>query len=76
MYDPITSAALFVLLVPGVAITLPPGGGIWAALLHAVVFYIVQSYAAPYVPWWGIWVAMVLAVGFRLWMSRTPPSSF
>lgn len=70
MYDSITSAFLFVLLVPGVLVTLPPSGGVMAAIVHAVVFYVVQAYLTAYVPWWAIWVAAGLVVGGKLWASR------
>lgn len=72
MYDLATSAVLFVLLTPGVLLTLPPSGGIMAALVHAVVFYVVQAYLSTLVPWWAIWVAGAVVVGGRLWMARTP----
>ncbi len=70
MYDLLTSAILFVILTPGVVLTLPPSGGIMAALVHAIVFYVIQAYLASYVPWWAIWVAGVVIVGGRLWSSR------
>jgi hypothetical protein len=71
MYDLITSSVLFFMLVPGVLITLPPGASILiSGLVHAVVFYVVQTYLAQYVPWWGIWVAAVVLVGLRMYMSR------
>jgi hypothetical protein len=71
MYDLITSAVLFFVLVPGVLITLPPGASILiSGLVHAVVFYVVQAYLATYVPWWGIWVGAVVLLGLRMYMSR------
>lgn len=40
------SALLFALLVPGVLVTLPPGGSRMTVLaVHAVVFALVSSYA-------------------------------
>ncbi len=76
MYDLLTSAILFVILTPGVVLTLPPTGGIMAALVHAVVFYVIQAYLASYVPWWGIWIAGVVIVGGRLWASRSATPSY
>ena len=71
MYDLITSALLFFILVPGVVITLPPGASILiSGLVHAVVFYVVQAYLASYVPWWGIWILAVGVLGLRFFMSR------
>ncbi len=70
MYDLLTSAILFVILTPGVVLTLPPTGGIMAAIVHAVVFYVIQAFLAQYIPWWAIWVAGVLIVGGRLWAAR------
>jgi hypothetical protein len=71
MYDSLTSALLFLLLVPGVVLTLPPSGGIMAAVVHAVVFYVVQVYLSAYVPWWGIWAAAAVIVGGKLFMARS-----
>lgn len=76
MYDLVTSALLFLLLTPGVLLTLPPSGGIMAALVHAVVFYVVQAYLSSYVPWWGIWVAAVVVVGGKLWMARSATPTY
>lgn len=75
MYDLLTSSVLFLALVPGVLVTLPPGGGITAAVIHAVVFYVVQRYVAQYVPWWGIWVIATIAVLLKVFGSA-PTSSF
>jgi hypothetical protein len=72
MYDLLTSSVLFLLLVPGVLVTIPPGGGIWAAVVHAIVFYVVQRWVAQYVPWWGIWVIAVIAVGLKLFSGGSP----
>ena len=71
MYDLATSAVLFVLLTPGVLLTLPPSGGIMSAVVHAVVFYVVQAFLSSFVPWWGIWVAGVVVVGGKLWAARS-----
>ena len=62
MYDLLTSTVLFVVLVPGVLLTIPPGGGLTAAIVHAVVFYVVQRYLAQYVPWWGVWILATIAI--------------
>ena len=79
MYDLFTSSLLFLVLVPGVLVTLPPGGGITAAVVHAIVFYVVQRYVAAYVPWWGIWIVAVIAVLLKVFggsSSPAPTSSF
>jgi hypothetical protein len=74
MYDLLTSSVLFVLLVPGVLVTLPPGGGIWAAVVHAIVFYVVQRFVAAYVPWWGIWVAAAVVLALKLFSTPAAPT--
>jgi hypothetical protein len=72
MYDILTTVALFVLLVPGVLVTLPPGASILvSALVHAVVFWAALKYLSAFVPWWGVWVIAVVAVGGKLYMSRS-----
>ncbi len=79
MYDLLTSTALFVLLVPGVLVTLPPGGGLAAAVVHAAVFYIIQAYLSSLIPWWAIWVAAAVVVGTKAWSARSAsptPSAF
>jgi hypothetical protein len=75
MYDLFTSSLLFVVLVPGVLLTLPPGGGITAAIVHAVVFYVVQRYVAQYVPWWGIWIVAAIAVLLKVFGGSSTPST-
>ncbi len=75
MYDLLTSAVLFFALVPGVLLTLPPGGGISAALVHAVVFYVVQRYVASYVPWWGIWIVAAVAILLKVFSNPSAPTS-
>jgi hypothetical protein len=75
MYDLITSSILFVVLTPGVLLTLPPTGGILAAIVHAVVFYVVQASFSQYVPWWGIWVAGVIAL-YRGFTASTSYSGY
>ena len=77
MYDPVTSSLLFFLLVPGVLITLPPGAStLIAALVHALVFWVVQNYLATYIPWWAIWVAAVVVAGGKYYASRSTPSYY
>ena len=76
MYDLITSALLFVLLTPGVLLTLPPGGSVLtAAVVHAIVFYVVQMYLAQFVPWWGIWVAAAVVIGVRIYSGSSTPTT-
>ena len=75
MYDLITSSILFVVLTPGVLLTLPPTGGIMAAIVHAVVFYVVQAYLSQYVPWWGIWANGVIAL-YRGFTASTSYSGY
>ena len=80
MYDLLTSSVLFVVLVPGVLVSLPPGGGITAAIVHGIVFYVVQRYVAQYVPWWGVWILAGIAVLLKVFgggsSTPTPTSSF
>jgi hypothetical protein len=71
MYDLLTSSLLFVVLVPGVVLTLPPGGGLIAAIVHAVVFYVIQAFVSPFVPWWGIWILATVVVLGKWYMSRS-----
>ena len=67
MYDLITCALLFFLLVPGVVVPALPGmNPLYSALLHAVVFYVVLSYISNFVPWWSLWVAAAVVIGLRL----------
>ncbi len=75
MYDLLTTTALFMLLVPGMVVTLPPSGGLSAIVVHAIVFYVVQSYLSRYVPTWAIWVALIGIVGFKVFWSRSAPTS-
>lgn len=73
MYDLITTALLFVILTPGVVLTLPPGASvITAAIVHAIVFYVVQAFASRYVPWWGIWIIAVVVIGARMYTPSAP----
>lgn len=77
MYDLLTSSVLFVILVPGVLVTIPPGGGITAAIVHGIVFWVVQRYVAQYIPWWGIWVIAAIALLLKVFgaTSSTPSST-
>ena len=74
MYDLLTSSVLFLILVPGVLVTIPPGGGITAAIVHAIVFYVVQRFVAQFVPWWGIWVVAALAVLLKVFATPAAPT--
>jgi hypothetical protein len=74
MYDLLTSSVLFLILVPGVLVTIPPGGGILAAVVHAVVFYVVQRYVAQFVPWWGVWVVATIAVLLKVFAAPAAPT--
>lgn len=77
MYDLATSAVLFFLLVPGILVTLPPGGSVvMAAIVHAVVFWVVQRFLSQYVPWWAIWIVGLLVAGGRFYFSQAPTSTF
>jgi hypothetical protein len=74
MYDLFTSTVLFFILAPGVVVTLPPGvSGYISALVHAAVFFVVQTYLPNYVPAWGIWIiGAVILMGRVYWSTRTP----
>lgn len=74
MYDLLTSSVLFLILVPGVLVTIPPGGGIIAAVVHAIVFFVVQRYVAQFVPWWGIWIIAAVAVLLKVFATPTAPT--
>lgn len=71
MYDLLTSSLLFVVLVPGVVLTLPPSGGLAAAVVHAIVFYVIQAFVSRYVPWWGIWILAVVVILGKWYASRS-----
>lgn len=72
MYDGITSALLFVALVPGVILSL--GSGITAAIIHGVVFYVIQRFISQYVPWWIVWAVVIIAVGWKFFGGSSTPS--
>jgi hypothetical protein len=74
MYSLLTSAVLFIVLTPGVLVTIPPGASpVVAAIVHAIVFYVVQAYLSTIVPWWAIWIIGGLVVGMKLF-TRTSPA--
>lgn len=64
MYSALTSAILFVALVPGVIVSI--GSGITAAVIHGAVFYAIQQFVSQYVPWWILWAIVIVAVGLKL----------
>jgi hypothetical protein len=74
MYDLLTTALLFVLLTPGVLLSLPSSthGDIVTALLHALVFWIVLRFLSGYVSWWIVWLVGVGILGYKFY---TPASS-
>jgi hypothetical protein len=74
MYDLFTSSILFFVLVPGVLVTLPPGGGFTAAVVHAIVFYVVQRWVAEYVPWWGILLVALVVVALKVFGGSSAPT--
>lgn len=75
MYGVYTSAALFFVLTPGVLVTLPPGGSPHiVALVHAVVFFVVNRYLSSYVPFWAIWVVAAIVFLARFYMARSQPT--
>jgi hypothetical protein len=85
MYDIITTAFIFFLLVPGVVLTFPPGvSPMISAVVHAAVFYIVLRYASDYIPFWVIWVIAGGMIAYKLFAPSStpvdsmysPPSSF
>jgi NhaP-type Na+/H+ or K+/H+ antiporter len=70
MYDILTTSILFVLLAPGVLLTLGPST-LTAAVVHAVVFYVILRFVSVFVPWWGIWIIAAVLLGGKLYMSRS-----
>jgi len=74
MYDLLTTALLFVLLTPGVLLSLPSSthGDILTAVVHALVFFVVLRFLSGLIPWWAIWVVGVGAIGYKFY---TPASS-
>ena len=74
MYDILTSSLLFIILTPGILLTIPPSGGIMAAVVHAVVFYVVQSYLSSMIPSWVIWLSAIAIVGIKI-RASSPTTS-
>jgi hypothetical protein len=74
MYDLITSSLLFVVLVPGVVLSI--GSGVVAALIHGAVFYAIQAFLSQYVSRWIIWAIVIAAVGWRLSSGMTGTPSY
>ncbi len=74
MYDLLTSTLLFVLLVPGFVVTLPPSGGLAAIIVHAIVFFVVQTFLPPYVPSWGIWIIVAGVVLAKVFFRPAAPT--
>ena len=67
MYDLLTTALLFVLLTPGVLLSLPSSnhGDILTALVHALVFWVVLRFLTAYIPWWMVWAAGIVVIGYK-----------
>jgi len=76
MYDLLTSTLLFVLLVPGFVLTLPPSGGLSAIIVHAIVFYVVQAFLPQYVPSWGIWIVVLGLVAIKVFAARSAAPTY
>lgn len=74
MYDLFTTALLFVVLTPGVLLSLPSSahGDITTALIHALVFWIILRFVSGYISWWVIWLVAIAAIGYKFY---TPASS-
>ena len=64
MYDLFTTALLFVVLTPGVLLSLPSSahGDITTALIHALVFWIILRFVSGYISWWVIWLVAIAAI--------------
>ena len=67
MYDLLTTALLFVILTPGVLLSLPSSvhGDVLTALVHAVVFWVVLRLLSGMIPWWAVWIAAAALVGYK-----------
>jgi hypothetical protein len=78
MYDVVTSSLLFIALVPGVILSV--GSGVTAAIIHGVVFYVIQRFISQYVPWWIIWAVVILGVGWKFFggssANYSPPVGY
>ena len=68
MYDLLTTALVFVLLTPGVLLSIPSSthGDILSAFLHALVFWIVLRFLSNFVSWWVIWLVAIAAIAFKM----------
>jgi len=73
MYDLITSSLLFIALVPGVILSV--GSGVTAAIVHGVVFYVIQRFVSQYVPWWIVWAVVIIGVGWKFFGKSSTDSS-
>jgi len=75
MYDLLTTALLFILLTPGVLLSLPSSthGDILTALVHALVFWVILRFLTAYIPWWVIWVVGIGAVGYKFSSGSSNP---
>ena len=73
MYDLFTTALLFVVLTPGVLLSLPSSahGDITTALVHALVFWIILRFVSGYISWWVIWLIALAVIGYKFY---TPAS--
>jgi hypothetical protein len=74
MYDLATSSLLFVVLVPGVVLSL--GSGITAAIVHGIVFYVIQRFISQYIPWWIIWAGAIFAIGWKFFGGTSNYSGY
>ena len=75
MYDLLTTALLFVLLTPGVLLSLPSSnhGDIITALVHALVFWVVLRFLTAYIPWWMVWAVGICAIGYKFSSGSRDP---
>jgi hypothetical protein len=73
MYDLLTTALIFVLLTPGLLLSLPSSthGDLTTALVHALVFWIVLRFVASRISWWVIWLVAVVAIGYKMSTSSS-----
>jgi hypothetical protein len=73
MYDLLTTALLFVLLTPGLLLSLPSSthGDLTTALVHALVFWIVLRFVASRISWWVIWLVAIVAIGYKMSTSSS-----
>jgi hypothetical protein len=73
MYYLLTTALIFVLLTPGLLLSLPSSthGDLTTALVHALVFWIVLRFVASRISWWVIWLVAVVAIGYKMSTSSS-----